>query len=73
MVRQRDAARASLEQRHAEPVFQMPDLLADRPMRDVQILRGFDEAAAPGRGLKGSDRIQRWQFVFAPWVSFSPI
>jgi hypothetical protein len=58
MVRQRDAARASLEQRDAEPVFQMPYLLPDRPMRDVQIIRRLDKAAAPGRGLKGSDRIQ---------------
>ena len=38
MVRQCDAARASLEQRDAEPVFKMPYLLPDRPMRDVQIL-----------------------------------
>ena len=65
MVRQRDAARASLEQRDAEPVFQMPYLLADRPMGDVQIFRCFNKAAAPGRGLEGSDRIEGWQFIFA--------
>jgi hypothetical protein len=58
MVRQRDAARAPLEQGDAEPVFQMPDLFADSPMGDVQIFRGLDKAAAPGRGLEGPDRIE---------------
>ena len=65
MVGQRDAARASLEQRDAKPVFQMPYLLPDRPMGDVQIFRCFNKAAAPGGGFKGSDRIERWQFIFA--------
>ena len=64
MVGQSDAARASLEQRDAEPVFQMPYLLPDRPMGDVQILRCFNKAAAPRRGRKGSDRIEGWQFIF---------
>jgi hypothetical protein len=66
MVRQRNAARASLEQRDAEPVFKMPYLLPDRPMRDVQILRRFDKAAAPGRRLKGSDRIEGVAAHFRP-------
>ena len=65
MIRQRDAARASLEQRDAEPVFQMPYLLPDRPMGHVQISRCVDKAAAPGRGLERSDRIEGWQFMFA--------
>ena len=65
MVGQRDAARASREQRDAKPAFQMPYLLPDRPMGDVQIFRCFDKAAPPGRRLKGSDRIEGWQFMFA--------
>ena len=62
MVRQRDAARASLEQREAEPVLQMPYLLPDRPVGNVQIFRCFNKAAAPRRGLEGSDRIEGRQF-----------
>ena len=58
MVRQRDPARAPLEQGDAEPVFQVPYLLADRPMGDVQIFRGFNKTAAAGCGLEGPDRIE---------------
>ena len=57
--RQRDAARASLEQFQAEPAFQLGDLPADRAMRDVEMCRGGAEASGPGGRLETAKRFQR--------------
>ena len=43
---QLDAAGSAPEQPHAEPVFQRPDLLADRLLGDEQVVRRPGEAAA---------------------------
>ena len=59
VIGERDAARPPLEQRDAEPIFEQPDLFADRPMRHMQILGGLDKAAVPGGSLEGADGVER--------------
>ncbi|MNX81097.1 hypothetical protein D3C86_1127730 [compost metagenome] len=61
--RQVDPARGALEQLDAQPVFQQLHVTADGRLGHVQGLGGFDIAAQPGRGIKGTHRVERRQTV----------
>ncbi len=43
----------ALEKRHAHVLFERLDGVADRGLREVQLLRGLGEAAAPREGGEG--------------------
>jgi hypothetical protein len=44
------------EERNAQGVFENPDLLADRRMRDVELARSERDATEPGSRLETSER-----------------
>ena len=47
-----EPARTAHEQRHAEPLLERLDLVADRGLRDVQLLGGVGEAGVAGGRLE---------------------
>ena len=49
-----------MEQADAEPVFQAPDLVAQRGLADAQLQRGSGEVLVAGGGLERTQRVQ-WQ------------
>ena len=48
-----DAAMVAPEERPAQMLLEPADLVADRGLRQPQIVRGLGEAAEPGRHLEG--------------------
>jgi hypothetical protein len=63
-LRQRDRARMTAEQRHADVGFERLDLCADRCGRDAQFPRGGGEAEVRGHGLEHAQGIERQAFDF---------
>lgn len=61
--RQSHAARLPFEQLHAEPVFELADLMADGGRRDIQFFRRRFEPGAPRRGLERAQRAQWREFA----------
>lgn len=59
--RQREAARQAFEQRHAERVLQMADLLRDRALGDADLVGRRAEVQVPRGHLERAERIQRRQ------------
>jgi hypothetical protein len=57
--RQRNAARAALEQSQAKPSLQLGDLAADRAMREVQPFGGRGKAAHARGRLEGAQCLKR--------------
>jgi hypothetical protein len=56
---QANAALFAQEQRPAEPFLQLPDLVADGGMGDMQLVGGAREAGMPGRGLEDPECAER--------------
>ena len=55
------AAGMALEQRHAQELLELLDLVADRRRRDAQFLGTLSEAAVPRGGFEGQQRLERRQ------------
>lgn len=53
--REARAARAALEQQHAQLGLQVADLLADGAVRDAQLLGRLTHAVVAGHGLEGQE------------------
>jgi len=70
--RQPPHAAVGVEQAHAERLFQIADLMADRRRRDAQLLGGARQGAEAGRRLEGAQRVERGQAA-RHGCSFSPI
>ena len=51
----------AIEELEAELRLERLDLVADRALRDAQLLGGAREALVAGRGLEGLERVQRRQ------------
>ena len=58
-IRQRQAARQAPEQRFAQPVFQLADVLAHGGLGHVQLLGGARQVQVAGRGLEGTQGVER--------------
>ena len=56
---QGDPARQPGEKRHAQPVLQCPDLMAQRGLADAQLQGGAGEILVPCSGLEGAQGIER--------------
>ncbi len=54
------SAPRAVEQLHAEPLFEVPQMPADGGMRDEQLLRRQRKAFVSGGGLEGAKGIQGW-------------
>jgi hypothetical protein len=63
---QREAARAALEQPHAQPRLQPRHVLADRRRRQPQAPRGRREAAAFGALHEGFEVVERFHAPHCP-------
>ena len=51
----------TMEELEPKCIFERFYLMADRALRDVQLLGGAREAFAPGRSLESFQAIQRWE------------
>ena len=60
-IGQDQVAAVALEDRHAEMVLEMADLVADRRRRNMQLVRCSRDAQMTGGGFKGTQGIQGWQ------------
>ena len=60
LFRERDAAMLSPEHRKAELLFEARDLIAHRPLGEVQLFRGGGEVQAP------RDDVEEPQIVIGP-------
>ena len=47
-----------VEQRQAEPLLELPDLMADGGLGDVQLLRGLGKGAGAGGGLEAAQGVE---------------
>ena len=65
--REAQRPRQPLEQADAQLLLQVPDLVADRGLRDVQLAPGQRQARVARRRLEGAERSGR----AAPWMRFS--
>lgn len=63
VIGEEHAAGLTLEERHAEPIFQQPNLFAHCPVSDMELGCCGSEAAVASYGLEVAQRIERGQPV----------